>query len=131
MNPALLRRTQLLPGKSLASVLERLTQLNYYPSARTLQQICRNCLEAPANQDELRLPRWVETFLQLADLTHIAPEELFAASDHRFAPFLTSPQQPPVEIPWTGLTSKAISTSNLAQGRLRSPSAVQYCPHCL
>jgi hypothetical protein len=128
---ALLRRTQLLPGESLASLLERLTLLNYYASSHTLQQICRSRLEAPANQDDLRLPKWAETFLRLADLTRVSPEELYAASNHFFAPSLTLPQQMATEIPWIGSTSKSILTSNLAWGRIRSPSAAQYCPHCL
>jgi len=64
-------------------------------------------------------------------MTHISPEELYAASDHRFAPFLTLPQQPPVEIPWIGSTSKPIVTPNLVHRRLRSPLAAQYCPLCL
>jgi hypothetical protein len=88
-------------------------------------------LEAPANQDSLAHPKWVDTFLRLADLTHISPEDLYAASDHRFAPFLTPPRQLPVEIPWIGATSKPMLTPSLASGRLRFASAAQYCPRCL
>jgi len=131
MNPTLLRRTQLLPGESLVSLLERLTQLNYYPSARLLSAICRDLLEEPADQDDLALPKWAETFLKLADLTHLSPESLYAASNHRFAPYLALPRQPPVEIPWIGGETKAMLTPNLAWERLRSVSAAQYCPHCL
>ena len=127
----LLRRTQLFPGESLVSLLERLTLLNYYASSRILQQICHSRLESPANRDDLRLPKWAETFCQLADLTCISPEKLFAASNHRFAPFLTLPQQRPAEIPWIGSTSKAILIPSLTQKRIRSPSAAQYCPRCL
>lgn len=130
-SPALLRRTQLFPGESLASLLERLTLLNYYSSSRILSRICRDCLESPASQDDLAFPKWVETFLQLADLTQVSPEELYAASDHRFAPFLTPPQQLPVEIPWIESISKAMLIPNLARGRVRSASAAQYCPRCL
>ena len=127
----LLRRTQLFPGESLVSLLERLTLLNYYASSRTLQQICHSRLKSPANQDDLRLPKWAETFCQLADLTCISPEKLFAASNHHFAPFLTLPQQRPAEIPWIGSTSKAILIPSLTLKRIRSPSAAQYCPRCL
>ena len=129
--PSLLRRTQFLPGESLASLLERLTQLNYYPSSRILSSICRQHLEPPANQDDLSHPKWVETYLRLADLTHISPEELYAASYHRFAPILSLPDQSPVEIPWTGSTSKVMLPSNLVRERLRFASAAQYCPRCL
>jgi hypothetical protein len=127
----LLRRTPLLPGESLVSLLGRLVQLNYYSSARILRSICCERLEPPANQDDLARPRWAETFLRLSDLTQISPEELFAASDHRFAPILAPPQGPPAEIPWIGSASKAILTPNLARERLRAASAAQYCPRCL
>ena len=130
-SPSLLRRTQFLPGESLTSLLERLTQLNYYPSSRILRSICRQRLEPPANQDDLAHPKWVETYLRLADLTHISPEELYAASDHRFAPIFTLPHQSPVEIPWIGSTSKAMLPPNLARERLHFASAAQYCPRCL
>jgi hypothetical protein len=127
----LLRRTQLLPGESLVSLLERLTLLNYYRSSRILHRICHWRLKAPANEDDLTRPKWVDTFLQLADLTHISPEELYAASLHRFAPCLTLPQQSPVTIPWIGSTSKAMLTTNLSQKYLRFVLAAQYCPRCL
>jgi len=128
---SLLRRTQLLPGESLASLLERLTQLNYLPYPRTLSHICHEQLPAPVNLDHLARPKWVETFLRLADLTHISPEDLYAASDHRFAPFLTPPGQSPVELPWIGSTSKVMLTPGLTHGRLRSALSAQYCPRCL
>jgi hypothetical protein len=129
--PPLLRRTQLLPGESLSSLLERLAQLNYYPSLSVLHLICREHLDLPANRDDLARPRWHETFLQLADLTHIAPEVLYSASNHRFAPLLSPPSQLLVEFPWAGSASKVMLTFNLAYGRLRPASAAQYCPRCL
>jgi hypothetical protein len=87
----LLRRTQLLPGESLVSLLERLTLLNYYPTRLTLDHICRHRLKIPADKDDLTRPKWAETFQQLSDLTKISPEALYAASLHRFAPCLTLP----------------------------------------
>jgi len=131
MNPTLLRRTQLLPGESLVSLLERLTQINYYPSVRTLRAICHEPLAEPAYQDGLALPKWGETFLKLADLTHLSPEELFAASNHRFAPYLALPSRPPAELLWIGGDAKAILTPIQARRRLRSVSAAQFCPVCL
>ena len=101
--PSLLRRTQLLPDESLPSLLERLAQLNYYPSLRILSDICLDPPEAlGAIPDNLACPQWAETFLRLAELTRISPEDLYAASNHRFAPFLNSPGQTPLEIPWMG-----------------------------
>lgn len=129
--PSLLRRTQLLPGESLASLLERLRQRNYYLSATIWEHVCLDGLDPPANQDDPVRPKWVETFLRLAALTQISPEVLFAASAHRFAPLLARPQHPPVEIPWIGATSKAILVAHQARERVRSASAAQYCPQCL
>jgi hypothetical protein len=127
----LLRRTQLFPGESLVSLLERLAQINYYSSARILRSICCERLETPANQDMLTRPQWVETFLQLSDLTQISPEALYAASIHRFAPCFTLPQQSLVEIPWIDSASKVMLPTNLAQVYLRFTLAAQYCPLCL
>jgi hypothetical protein len=127
----LLRRTQLRQGESLPSLLERLVQLNHYPHARTLLQICRQRLQAPADRDNLTRPKWFETFLQLSYLTHISPEELFAACDHRFASSLAPPHQTPVLIPWSEAAPKAMLTPSLAHSRLRSTSTAQYCPACL
>jgi len=127
----LLRRTQLLPGESLPSLLERLAQLNYYPSLSMLNQVSRKHQDAPAQRDNLACPKWAETFLRLSDLTLISPEDLYSASNHRFAPLLTPPSQLPVEFPWTGSASKVMLTFNLAYCRLRPASAAQYCPRCL
>ena len=129
--PPLLRRTQLLPGESLPSLLERLAQLNYYPSLRMLSCICCDHMDTPTNQDDLASPQWLETFLRLADLTQISLEDLYAASNHRFAPLLNPPSQLPVEFPWIGSTSKVMLTHNLAHGCLRSAAAAQYCHYCL
>jgi hypothetical protein len=129
--PSLLRRTQLLPGESLSSLLERLAQLNYYPSLRTLSHICHYYSDALESKDDLERPRKVETFLRLSDLTHISPEDLYAASNHRFTSLLSPSGQLPVEFPWIGSSSKVMLTYNLAYGCLRSATAAQYCPHCL
>ena len=83
---SLLRRTQLLPGESLPSLLERLAQLNYYPHSGVLGWICRERIGDSAPQNNIARPKQAQTFFQLAQLTQISPEELFAASDHRFAP---------------------------------------------
>jgi hypothetical protein len=127
----LLRRTQLLPGESLPSLLERLAQRNYYPSSRILSTICRQQLEPPAIQDNLANPQWVETYLRLAELTCISPEELYDASNHRFASIFTLPHQSQVEMPWIGPASKAILPLNLAYERLHFAASAQYCPLCL
>jgi len=131
LSPSLLRRTQLLLDESLVSLLERLIHLNYYPSLCTLVNICHDRLETPAKRDDLARPQRAETFLRLADLTQVSPEALFAASDHRFAPFLTLPQNHCLEIPWIDSTSKTVLPHNLPPGRLHSVLTAQFCPRCL
>jgi hypothetical protein len=128
---SLLRRTHLLPGESLPSLLERLTRLNYYSHSHTLKHICNERLEASMDQDDLTCPRRVDTFLQLAQLTGISTEDLFAASRHRFAGVLLLPHQSPEKINWVEKSSKNILSRGQAQGHLRSGAAAQYCPVCL
>jgi len=128
---SLLRRTQLLPGESLPSLLERLAQLNYYPHSGVLGWICRERMDNSAPQDNVTRPKQTQTFFQLAQLTQISPEELFAASDHRFAPILTPPGKPPVLMLWPEESPKTKMTSALAQRRLNPTSAARFCPLCL
>jgi hypothetical protein len=123
----LLRRTQLLPGESLPSLLERLTQLNYYPHSRVLSWVCHERLDSPANPDSLSRPKWVQTFLKLAELSQVSVEKLYEASDHRFIPVLT----PPGQMPWMGAASRPMVTPILAHSHLRPTTAAQFCPLCL
>lgn len=124
----LLRRSPLLPGESLPSLLERLVVGNYYPHLGALQRIC---FGRTVHQDNLGLPYEQETFLRLADLTRLAPEALFAASSHRFAALLTPPHETPLQIPWGDGTAKTLLPPAYAHGRLRPVSAAQFCPLCL
>jgi hypothetical protein len=128
---SLLRRTQLLPGESLPSLLERLAQLNYYPHSGVLGWICRERIGDSAPQNNIARPKQAQTFFQLAQLTQISPDELFAASDHRFAPILTSPERVPVLMLWPEESPKATMTSALAHRRLTPTSAARFCPLCL
>jgi hypothetical protein len=77
----LLRRTSLLPNESLASVLERLAQLNFYANSGLIQTISRERLAAMNMEDDLAQPTQLETFQQLANLTHLPLDDLYAASD--------------------------------------------------
>ncbi|MCP4543036.1 MAG: TniQ family protein [Chloroflexi bacterium] len=128
---SLLRRTQLLPGESLPSLLERLAQLNYYPHSGVLGWICRERISNSAPQDNIACPKQAQTFFQLARLAQISPDELFAASDHRFAPTLTPPGKVPVLMLWPEESPKATMTSALAHRRLTPTSAARFCPLCL
>jgi hypothetical protein len=128
---SLLRRTQLLPGESLPSLLERLAQLNYYPHSGMLGWICREQMDNSAPQDNIARPKQAQTFFQLARLTQISPDELFVTSDHRFAPTLTPPGKIPVLMLWPEESPKVMMTSALAHRRLNPTSAARFCPLCL
>lgn len=123
----LLRRTQFLPGESLPSLLERLVQLNYYPSLRILRYICCD----PLIRDDITCPSSVDTFLRLSDLTHISPEDLYAASNHHFATFLTLPGQLPADFLWVEENSKIGLPKSYLYSSLRTTSNARYCPYCL
>jgi len=127
----LLRRTKLLPGESLPSLLARLAQLNYYPHWGLIGRICCEGTENPLSLDYIARPKQAQTFFQLARLTLIHPEELFAASDHRFAPVLTAPGQGKVFMTWPDGEPKQMVTAAIIGRRIRPPSAAQFCPLCL
>ena len=127
----LLRRTQLLPGESLLSLLERLAQLNYYNHSGMMGWICHEGTENPCSLDNVARPKQVRTFFQLAQLTMIGPEELFAASDHCFAPVLTAPGKEKAFMPWPDGEPKQVITKAVVRHRIRRSSATQFCPLCL
>jgi hypothetical protein len=127
----LLRRTQLLPGESLSSLLERLTRINYYTTGSVLARICCTSQKDPKRRGTLGWPAQTQTFLQLAQLTQIPPEDLYAASDHRFASVLSPHQQPRLRMLWTDGTPRIRTTSQMAYDHLRFPAVAQYCPLCL
>ncbi len=125
----LLRRTRLMPSESLSSLLERLALRNYYPGVRTITQICDQQRKLSLDRDNLACPNRMETFVQIAQLTGIAPEALFNASPHRFAPLLTSYQQ--IQVDWIEEVPKTILSPTNAQNYLHPISVAQYCPVCL
>ena len=130
-NMSLLRRTPLLLGESLASLLERLALLNFYPNSRLLQKLSRNRLAPWVVEDELVRPTRLETFQQLLNLTALTLDELYAASDHRFAAALAPPDQAAPSMPWLENTTRLRLDRRSAQAHLRSASATQFCPLCL
>ena len=127
----LLRRTPLLPGESLPSLLERLAQLNYYPHSRLIGQICHERTGRHGHPDHIARPKYAQTFFHLGQLTRISPEILFAASDHHFAPVLTRPGKEKAFMPWLDGTSKQVVTGGMVSHRIRTSSAAQFCPLCL
>jgi hypothetical protein len=127
---SLLRRSPLWPGESLPSLLERLAQLNYYPSIHMVERIYSQQLESSAPADYLSCPERLETFCQLAQLTCLSPDDLFAASNHHFALVLPRQSRLSATMPWLGETSKIMLTPEAKQ-HLRPFSRAQFCPLCL
>ena len=100
----LLRRTPLLPGESLLSLVERLTQLNHYAGTAVLTQLCQVQQAVPCSQDKVGCPLYGATFLlfsisqvermfyleklgQMLHINRLRPAEAFErlkeASQHR------------------------------------------------
>jgi hypothetical protein len=128
---SLLRRTRFLPGESLASLLERLTRLNYYAHPGVIGQICHQHAEHSYQLDNVIRPQSAQTFALLGQLSGIGPEALFAASDHRFAPTLIAPGKAQVFMPWSDGASKQIVTKANVHHQLCYFRNMQFCPLCL
>lgn len=127
----LLRRTALLPNESLASLLERLTHLNFYETCGLLQTIGRERLTALQIEDDLAQPTRLETFQQLGSLTRLSLDELYDASDQRFAEGLVPFGQTVRHMPWLENTTRPRLETRWAHDHLRPTDATQFCPHCL
>jgi hypothetical protein len=127
----LLQRTVLWPNESLASVLERLRHLNFYVHRRQLTKIGRERLKALNIEDKLDRPTQLETFQQLACLTHLTLDELYAASDQRFAEGTEPLGQTSEPMPWLENTLRPRLDLLWAHEHLRSHEAVSFCPLCL
>ena len=127
----LLRRTAFLPNESLASLLARLIQLNFYTSSGLLRTIGRERLARLGIQDQLAHPGRLETFQQLAHLTGLPLEELYAASDQPFV-HQPGPFDPVAQaMSWSDQTTRPCLDSPWADEHLRADDAAQFCPLCL
>lgn len=129
--PRLLRRASLLPGESLSSLLERLTELNYYSRSYVFNWICQEYMEHPTSLYDLTRSKQAEVFSQLAQLAGGIAEELFVASEHRFSPVLTTPEQVQVFMVWLDGKPRQVATTAIRDQHIRVPSFAQFCPLCL
>ena len=127
----LLRRTAVLPNESLASLLERLTHLNFYETCGLLQTVGRERLAAVQIEDDLMQPTRLETFQQLACLTRLSLDELYEASNQRFAAGLVPLDQTARPMPWLDNTTRPRLAARWARDHLRPTDATQFCPLCL
>lgn len=124
--PPLLRRSRLLPGESLPSLLARLVQLNFYELPALLTGLCLD-----GQEDSAAHPCVPVTYERVAALTRIGAEELLGATRHSFAPVLVPPgvEMETVKVPGRG--AMPLLPHKLAGRLLRLESAAQYCPVCL
>ena len=127
----LLRRTALLPNESLASLLERLTLLNFYTRRGLIEMLGRKRLATRQIVANLAAPTRLETFQELARLTGLTLDALYAASHQRFAGWLTPLDQPAPQTPWLDGTTRPRLDAHQASDHLRLRTSVQFCPHCL
>lgn len=127
----LLRRTALLPHETLASLLARLTLLNFYTSGHLIRALGRRRLAAAQIVDDPAVPTRLETFQELARLTGQTLDTLYAASHQRFADWLVPLDQPPQQMPWLGSETRPRLDQRQVGVYLRPPTSVQYCPQCL
>lgn len=127
----LLLRSPLLPGESFPSLLARLVGLNRYPRSNLLSL----CFQAPKTGrkterlDNLDRPLKVTTYERLAVFTGQAPDDLYAATVHRYAAILT-PSHAPLSMSWRN-EGYRLRTPNGSCREIRATRHAQFCPRCL
>jgi len=104
----LLRRSPLLPGESLPSLLWRLQQLNGYDDSALLAELVGARTTNAGTRgvggrlkDSIEKPTHEQLYQQLSTLTCISPIDLYAATRHRFASVLVPPgiKPPSIRLP--------------------------------
>lgn len=120
--PRLLRRTQLCPGESLASIIERLTLLNGYESSRTILELCKI-----GTDKSLILPRSPDWLLRLSALADVMCGDLYAAAGNIYTGILPQPE-------FRG-ASAALGSTGMSSRSARKyfwyTNAAKFCPMCL
>ena len=128
----LLRRTTMLPGESLASLMERLARLNYR-HANALHRLLLKARQAglPVTTRLAQASWQAGTFEQLSFLSGLPALALYSASVHHFAPLLTPPSTTPETTTFQSGETAALMLESFANKKLRPASAAQFCPRCL
>ena len=127
----LLRRSPLQPGESLPSLLARLVELNRYDRFTFLSL----CFLVPktgrktTRLDNLDRPLKVSTYERLAIFTGLTPDDLYAATVHRYAASLT-PSHAPLSMSWRN-EGHRLRTPNGTCREIRATRHAQFCPRCL
>ncbi len=121
------RRSPLLPGESLLSLLVRLEKLNYYEPGI----IARLCHQTTDGSKEMICPahaRQAHTFVQLSNLTGLDPAQLFAASIHGLASVLNmAGNKEYITLPG-GQVKPLLDRHNHLK---RPDNHAQFCPLCI
>src|SRR5712692_1418517 len=130
---ALLARTPILTGESLASLLIRLTNLNYYEDPIFLQElVLLDKIDHPRHRkDKLEFPSFPETYQGLSALSQINAFTLYSATLHRFTHILTSPPETIQSFQLPDHTSVPFLPQSFISRQIRPLSAGQFCPSCL
>ena len=135
----LLRRTSLLLGKSLPSLLIRLAGLNGYEPPSIINRLILSGTRENRRKHRAGRPALTETYGRIESLTGIPPIELHAATVHRFAPVVTPPGQDVASLALPGgFSVPLLLQDELEKSRthprlrtLRGDEAGQFCPLCL
>lgn len=131
--PPLLLRTALYPQEVLSSLLARLAHLNLLTTSQGVENLIRDHLkQAGYPQDHLARPRQAATYDLLSHLTRIPVPDLYQATGHAFAAYLTPPG---MAVPTGQIADQAgfplLLKRNVLRDHLHSERHLPFCPHCL
>jgi hypothetical protein len=136
----LLRRSPLLPGESLGSLLARLARLNGYETLYTVMLLVLPELSGRRNYkhenwDNLARPFRARTYERLAALTKLDPLELYNATEHSFGTTVMPPDQEMQTIylqeSESDLQALPIVSNRHVHLHFYTAATAQYCPLCL
>ena len=129
---ALLESTPVRSGESLASLLERLSQLNFYAPSNFLVELALTEAHNPRlYKDNLDFPSRIDTYENLVSLTRLDVGTLYNATPHRFAQILTSPPNTLESLKLPGGNFVPLASRSYFHRQIRPLFAGQFCPSCL
>jgi hypothetical protein len=125
----LLRRSRLLPGESISSLLIRLAKANYYNPYTLLSDHIQSTIKAQGQaRDRLSYPYQLLTYECIATMTKIEVSRLHAATPHNFA-LVTTPPSETVKL-LDGISAPLLAPG-IASKQLHPTYAGRFCPMCL
>lgn len=125
-------RTDYEEGESLASLMARLVDLNFYESPNTPQLIVSDFLKKQQIRDNPLLPRHSLTFSLLEALTEISQSTHHQSTVHCFAPIVQRPTDKVDTLPIDGSTLDVpIMSESYVNKHVRATNVAAFCPQCL